>query len=315
MTATDKITIFTTKVKVPPESKAAFSDWQAKLNTAIAKFPGFVSLEILSSLEKETPIWTLVQRFHDPEDVVAWRASPDRLKLRQELKGLLGKEGQNAIQEIETGASHLQGGVTEVFVTQIALEHEEAYREWIAKIHQAESKFPGFRGMYVQSPNTSKGRYWITLLQFDTPENLDHWLSSPERHEVLKESTSLISSLESHRIITPYAGWFSSIAKEGVVPAVWKQTMLVLLVLFPVVMLELKYLSPWTAKLNMALGTFIGNAISVTLLAWPLMPFAIWLLSWWLIPSSNRNRAVTLGGFLLVMGLYAAEIALLWYLL
>lgn len=314
MTATGKCTIFTTKVKIPPESKAAFSDWQAKLNSAIVKSPGFVSLEILSSFEKEVPIWTLVQRFHNPEDVVTWCTSSDRLKLRDELKGILGKEGQNAIQEMETEASNLQGGVTEVFVTQIAPEHEEAYREWIAKIHQVESKFPGFRGMYVQSPNTSKGRYWITLLQFDTPENLDYWLSSAERQEVLKESTHLISSLESHRIITPYAGWFSSIAKDGVVPAVWKQTMLVLLVLFPVVMFELKYLSPWIAGLNAALGTFIGNAISVTLLAWPLMPLAIWLLSWWLVPS-RYNRIVTLGGFLLLIGLYAAEVVLLWHLL
>lgn len=314
MTVTDKITIFTTKVKVPPECMAAFSDWQAKLNTAIAKSPGFVSLEILSSLEKEMPTWTLVQRFHDPRDVVAWRASPDRLKLLEELKGLLGKEGQGFIQEMETESSNLQGGVTEVFVTQIALEQEEAYREWIAKIHRVEATFPGFRGMYVQSPKTSNGRCWITLLQFDTPENLDRWLSSSERQEVLKESTSLISSFESHRIISPYAGWFSSIAKDGV-PAVWKQTMVVLLVLFPVVMFELKYLSPWTANLNLSLGTFIGNAISVSLLAWPLMPLAIWLLSWWLIPSSKHNLGVTLGGFLLMMGLYAAEIALLWHLL
>lgn len=315
MIAAGKTTLFTTRVKVPSECMEAFSHWQASLNTVIANFPGFVSLEILSSLEKDAPIWTIVQRFHEPKDVVAWHSSPERLALQEELKAILGKERQQAIEEMETEPSLLQRGVTEVFVTQIAPEQEEAYRAWIAKIHQVEARFPGFRGMYVQSPKTSQGRYWMTLLQFDTPENLDHWLSSPERQDALKEAMPLISSLESHRIISPYGGWFSSIANKGGVPAAWKQSMLVLLVLFPVVMFELKYLSPWMDQFNLAFGTFIGNAISVALLAWPLMPIAIKLLSWWLIPNSQRHLGVTLGGFLLVMGLYALEIALLWHLL
>ena len=38
-------------------------------------------------------------------------------------------------------------------------------------------------------------------------------------------------------------------AARGKPPATWKQTMLVLLVLFPIVMLELRFLSPWLASL------------------------------------------------------------------
>ena len=83
----------------------------------------------------------------------------------------------------------------------------------------------------VQSPQKGHGRNWITLLQFDFAEKLNDWLASPERQEVLKEGESLVESMESHRVISPYAGWFSSVyKKDGEIP-LWKQTMVVLLAL------------------------------------------------------------------------------------
>ncbi len=185
---------------------------------------------------------------------------------------------------------------------------EKDYRAWIAKIHHVEAKFPGFRGVYVQSPK-GRGKHWITLLQFDSMQNLEGWLQSPERKQVLQESAPLISSLEAHRVFSPYAGWFASIAKVGELPPVWKQTMLVLLVLFPIVVFELKYLSPLLSGLNSSVSTFISNALSVTLISFPMMPIAILFLGWWL---STNSLKTTIRGTLLLGLLYLAEIALFW---
>lgn len=306
------ITILTTNVRIPPNLKIDFADWQAQFNSVIAAFPGFVSLEI--SAQSTPTEWLIVQRFYNAESVRAWRNSQEHKDLIEKLKILIPDMDSDAVQEIELEASNLQGGVTEVFVTEVNPEMDRTYREWIAKIHQAEAKFPGFRGVYVQSPSTGKSKNWITLLQFDTPENLDRWLSSPERQEVLNESKTLIASLESHRVISPYAGWFSSIAQMGELPPVWKQTMIVLLVLFPIVMLEIRFLNPLLTGLNSALATFIGNAISVTLISWPMVPIAIWFLGWWLTPKSNKRSKTIVGTFLVVV-LYLIEIALLWNLL
>ena len=201
-----------------------------------------------------------------------------------------------------------RGNVTEVIVTEVTPGKEEEFRMWSAKIHQAEAKFPGFRGVYIQSPKRG-GKFWITLLQFDTLENLDRWLQSSERKQVLQESSPLVSSLETHRVISSSTGWLASIAKTGELPPVWKQTMLVLLVLFPIVVFELKYLSPLTASLNPSLGTFIGNAISVTLISFPMMPIALYFLGWWLSPHSLKTSIV---GSILLGLLYLAEIALFW---
>lgn len=302
-------TILTNQVSIRPEFKDEFADWQAKLNGIMAAFPGFVSLEILSPDNKSQTRWSFVQRFHDADALSNWKNSNERKALMEELKPFVLEENP----ELETAPSAHPENVTEIFVTLVSPDKEEAYREWMAKIHQAEVKFPGFKGVYVQSSINKQGRNWITLLQFDTPENLDRWLNSPERMEVLKEAKSLIATLESHRVISPYAGWFASVAKEGALPPIWKQTMLVLLVLFPIVVLELKFLSPLLIHLNNSLATFIGNAISVTLISWPCMPLAIGCLGWWLSPKDTFKT--TFLGTLLVLALYLFEICLFWFFL
>jgi antibiotic biosynthesis monooxygenase (ABM) superfamily enzyme len=307
----EKVTIGTLRALVKPECQIVFVDWQAKLNAAVASFPGFISLEILSSHEKKNE-WMIVQRFNNEASLAGWRKSTHYKELIEDLQKLVVPFG---ITEEQAGASSIQTGITEVFVTEVNPDKVKAYRDWIAKIHQAEAKFPGFRGTYVQSPEVGQGKNWITLLQFDTPENLDHWLNSPERQQVIKESESLIESLERHRVISPYAGWFASIAKVGQIPAAWKQGMIVLLVLFPIVMLEMKYLNPLLKGLNSSLGTFIGNTLSVALVTWPLVPYAIKGLRWWLTPEGPNKTLATILGTLFVIGLYLIEIAVFWNLM
>lgn len=297
--------ISTIQIRLLPNQKAAFSKWQAKLNEKIIAFPGFISLEFLS---EQNDRWVIVKRFASLENSSAWYDSEGYKELKKELEKLTLPKG---IEEKGT-TSILQGGITQVIIAEVHQDKVEAYKAWSAKIHNVEAKFPGFRGVYIQSPQESQGTNWITLLQFDTLANLDNWLNSPERHDLLKESASLIASLESHRVISPYAGWFASIAKVGELPPVWKQTMIVLLVLFPIVMLELKYLSPLMQNLNLSLATFIGNAISVTLISFPMMPIALYLLGWWLTPRHSQRVMISLIGTLVLLLLYIVEIAIFW---
>ena len=86
--------------------------------------------------------------------------------------------------------------------------------------------------------------------------------------------------------------------------------MLTIPVLFPVVMLEIRFLSPLTAGLPPAVATFIGNAISVALVSWLLMRVATAALGWWLNPAPDRRRRVEALGAGVMLGLYAAEITL-----
>ncbi len=308
-------TTLTSLVKVRPEMNTQFMAWQEKMNSTIAKFPGFVSLEMLPQSTKNESMWMNIQRFRTYKDLEAWRLSEERRLLLTEVKPYLFGDISEVIQDKKLQACP-QDSVTEVFVTSLKPGKHEAYRKWASKIQQIESQFPGYQGVYMQAPSDEeKNGDWITILRFDTPEHLDAWLNSNKRQEILKESESLVEVLQSHRI-SAFAGWFGDISKQaGETMAVWKQTMLILLVLFPIVMLEMKFLNPLLKGWNLSLATFIGNAISVSLVSWPMIPLTIKCLGWWLVPGKDRLIQKTILGILIVVGLYFVEIVCLWNLL
>lgn len=312
MPKTEKIAILTTKLAIKKDCIVDFANWQSQFNATICASPGFISLEILSPAPPEQSAWLLVQRFNSSQNLTNWEQSKIRYDFMTKLENyLMDKE---TIKEVISTNANTQSGVTEVFVTQITEENKKAFHEWVAKIHSAEAKFPGFKGVYVQAP-APNGINWITLLQFDTPEHLEGWLNSPERQKIFSEAQGLIQATESHRMISSYAGWFASVAKQGVLPPVWKQTMIVLLVLFPIVVFELKYLGLLIGGLNLSLQTFIGNAISVSLISWPGMPIALAFLGWWMSPQAEHRRRDNLLGLFIVSILYLIEIVLFWNLL
>lgn len=305
--STEELVALIIKIQIPPSKQEEFINWQLRLNSMIAGFSGFASLEFSTPSKNE---WVTVQRFKNKVSLQNWQNSKEYITLKDELKNLLFLKENEIRETIEKVNS--KEAVTEVFVTQVSPGMEKDFHDWSAKIHRVEATFPGFRGVYVESPKKEQEENWITLLQFDNVDNLERWIASPEREQLLSESNPFVSSLKSHRVYSSYAGWFGSIAKNGHVPPVWKQTMIVLLVLFPIVMLELKYLPFFTASLNPSLATFIGNSISVTLLAWPCVPLAILLLSWWLNPKGDKKTLYTLLGTGLVFLLYLIEIAIFW---
>lgn len=299
--------ILITKVRIDPSFKASFIEWQASLNTEIVKAEGFVSLEFVQTNEKQHMVWTITQQFCDREALESWRSSKTYQNVLKELYPFLGTHSKEGFEELVLDSSSLKGGVTEIFVTKVDKDREIEYRRWVAKMHRVEAKFPGFRGMYLHAPQENQENYWITLLQFDSRENLDAWINSMERQQALEEVKPLVTSLEKHRVISPYGGWFNSLEEKGEGPSSWKQTMLVLLVLFPIVMVESRLLIPYLRGLDQAVSTFIGNALSVALIAWPMMPIAIFLLGWWL---KSADRRVIAGGVILLLFFYLAEIAL-----
>ena len=96
------------------------------------------------------------------------------------------------------------------------------------------------------------------------------------------------------RVATAFSGWFTFGDVPGRVVPNWKQAMIALLALFPVVMLELIYLSPLLRALDPAVATIIVNLLSVAALTWMLVPWANRAFDWWLL--SNAQRFPTGGG-------------------
>src|SRR5271156_3950850 len=65
--------------------------------------------------------------------------------------------------------------------------HDEEIRRWQAGVNRAVAVFPGFRDFELLRPAPGVEGSWTAIVRFDTEENLDAWLGSRERMELLKE--------------------------------------------------------------------------------------------------------------------------------
>lgn len=203
------------------------------------------------------------------------------------------------------------GRVTEVITTHLKPGMEAPFRDWLVQVRMSQARFPGYCGVYLQPPAPGLQEHWTTLLMFETAGQLDAWMKSEERGRLVLEAEPLIEASRSQRLDTAFGGWFDANG-TGKAPPSWKQTMLVLMVLYPIVMLEMVFLIPRINGLGMVLTTFIGNAISVSLVAWPMMPLAIRYLGWWLRPGEHAPARVTARGIGIVSCVYALTLFAFW---
>ncbi len=179
-----------------------------------------------------------------------------------------------------------------------------------------QSEFSGHCGLYFQSPIYNRQTAeWLILLRFETLKDLDAWHASPLRQQLLNEAQDFIITIQRQRVQGAFAGWFPAASPP---PPRWKQTLLVLLVIFPIVILQQRFLSPVLRSwgVNSSLGVFIGNALSVHLVAWPMMPIAQFIMQWWLSPPPGRQRRLTSAlGLGVLTCFYTILVAIFWNLL
>src|SRR5260370_9032090 len=255
-----------------------FALWQGRRDTIIAKFPGYVSSDMMPGPDGGNE-WTIVLNFRTPEASEVWQKSSERAAIIAESIPFL--EGGNFGDAVRTDGTGEQPGtsVTEVILSKIKPGMDDAWREWAGKIQAAQARYPGYRGTYLQ-PTSSNDSHWTTLLRYDTAEHLENWMAAPERTKLLEESKEFIESEELMRLATSFPGWVPINPATGKGPPDWKTALLVLLGLFPVVMIELRFLSPVLGALGLhaSLATFIGNALSVAVTSFITMPlFVRWL--------------------------------------
>jgi antibiotic biosynthesis monooxygenase (ABM) superfamily enzyme len=303
--------ILVAKFHLREGAEGQFTAWQARALTRSAGSDGFINSEMVPATAAN-PVWAVTLRFRDNESLEAWRKSQAWHDLVGEAQGFLAAKTSIEIEAREAGPD---GGVVEVIVTKVKPGKEEEYRQWETRIQQAQSKFPGYMGAYVQPPIAGE-LGWTTLMRFGNAEQLDKWLKSPERAALIRDVEPLIDYAHLQRVDSSFPGWFPTDPSTGKGPPNWKAAMLVLLGLFPIVMLEVRFLSPQLAGLNSSLATFIGNTISVALTTWLTMPLFIKALGWWLFPKPGGSKLRTdLAGAALIIGLFAIEVAALWHLL
>ena len=95
-------------------------------------------------------------------------------------------------------------------------------------------------------------------------------------------------------------------------PSVWKENMLVLVMLYPVVFLFGLFvdrpLLGGQLHLPFWLALFIGNVVSIILLNW-LVPWTGKRFQWWLRPAGADGQRIDLTGAAIIIAIYALCLA------
>lgn len=311
-----KHSVLIATAKVQPGSEQAFTAWQTRQTAVISKFPGFVGVDFMPPPHnKPGEAWTIITNFETNETLAAWQKSPERAASLAEVAPLL--DGGNFGETVPEDGAAPTTEVTEVIFSKVKAGMADRYREWAARIQAAQAKYPGYRGMYLQPPAGGGDGHWTSILRYDSAEHLEAWMNAPERKALLTETSEFIESEELMRLQTSFPGWVPLDPLTGEPPPNWKAAMLVLLGLFPIVMLEMKFLGYLLDPLgvqNRSLATFIGNAISVALTSFATMPLFVNWFGWWLFPKGNKSAQTTKGVVILCI-LFAIEVIVLWKLI
>ena len=307
-------TVHLTKMSVMSGAAGDHIDWLARLMMVGVGSGAVLSAEIIPPSSPDEHVWTLVQRFHEQRLIAEWHTNSERLKLLEELAPKI-ERNEIALTEAESSTYGTVGSVAVAIVTHVKSGLESTYREFEKQFQSAQAKRRGYRGVYLQPPTKATPGIWTTLIRFDTPDALDEWFISEERKKLLALSDPVVSSTDYQKISTSFPGWFPAQEGGGKGPPNWKTAMLILLGLYPIVMLEIRFLNPTLHALNPAAANFIGNMISVALTTWVTMPLSIKAFTPWLFPKKDTPAWVSPASFALILVIYALEIALLWRLL
>jgi uncharacterized protein len=295
-----------TQTRVREGMAEEFGQWQSAISAAAAEFPGFITQSVLPPNPPLQVDWVIQQRFADVEAASAWLRSERRSRLLETGQPLLaGPDDVHLVRDSIGGAQ--PAPVSTVISSRVRPGQEAAFRAWERRIAMAQAQSPGFQGHRFEPPIPGVQDDWLAILRFDNERNLQTWLDSPARKKLLQEAAPFLEEFHARVVRTGFEQWFSSAPGGASAPA-WKQNMIVLLLLYPVVFLfGLWVQTPVLlskAGLPFWLALFIGNVVSVLLLNW-LVPWVSKRFRWWLVPAGGAGKGISLAGAALMVMLYA----------
>ncbi|MGB3308180.1 MAG: hypothetical protein WBG32_18685 [Nodosilinea sp.] len=172
-------------------------------------------------------------------------------------------------------------------------EREAVFHQWYDRMVQAARQFEGYTRNDLCPPlDCGDGVVkWYSIVHFRTPDDLNYWLKSSDRADLLEEGQSAFLSYRYKSFTTGLEGWLSAHTDGGeqhsLGPPPWKQVLAVVLGLYPTIMLQtivfsaLGIMQSWP----MATSLVINNLITSSILTWGVMPRISKILSFWLRPA------------------------------
>jgi uncharacterized protein len=305
-----------TQTCVRPESADAFARWQEETCSIVARLPGFIEQKVMPPSPPTQVDWVIVQRFDNLEAAQNWLHSPEHQKRIEIVEPmLLGRDDVHIVRDDEAGVR--PAPVSAVISTRVRPGMEFAYRTWERRIAAEQTRQPGFQGYRFEPPVPGVQDDFLAILRFDTEANLQAWLDSPVRKQLVEEAGPLTEEFHTRVARTGFDQWFKDESGATSQAPVWKMDMLVLLMLYPIVFLfAVSVQTPLLVNsfhLPFAVALFLGNVVSVALTGF-LVPRVAGRFGWWLQPARNHMARTNALGAGIILAIYAAMVVAFWRL-
>nr|CRL75830.1 Antibiotic biosynthesis monooxygenase [Mycolicibacterium malmesburyense] len=163
---------------------AAFERWQRDLNREASGYAGFLCAEINPPTAVQ-PEWVVIYRFDSTAHLQAWINSATRQ--RWLTAGREYFDGP-ATQQVVGGTAKADDALVTVVVShRVRADQVDEFLAWQDRLRLAEKDFPGFRGSELFRPVAGVQDEWTAMYRYDTAADLDRWLVSKERRDLLAE--------------------------------------------------------------------------------------------------------------------------------
>jgi uncharacterized protein len=185
---------------------------------------------------------------------------------------------------------HFPNPIITIFSRKVRPGFEDQYQDWIKGINAQVAKFQGSQGATVLRSGKD-GREFHTILQFETPECLEGWLTSNVRAQWLEKLESICVESEEVNSLTGMERWFTLPSQSvSQAPPRYKSATLLLLGLYPLSFLIPWLMSPIVDSWPSAFAKLLTMIITIILMVWLVMPQLTKLFFWWLYPEKYTAK-------------------------
>jgi uncharacterized protein len=291
----------------PVDDPQVFDAWVADVRSAAEATQGFVAFA--ASVHRDAPLdWALAVTFASEQLLHEWLDGPRWKSLVSQgaEHGLLRRSSDLVI----TAGAVMPAGVG-IVSSSVSDAMEAEFHAAHGGLTKAASQFAGYEGTAVFPPGASGE--WMSLIRFRTEPQLSAWLQSPQRTEVLPPvRSSLTKDFSVFAQTTPLGTTVRDVNGTPQMTPSWKTAMLLLMVLYPLVMLQSKFVAPAIGKLGAEpwLSVWLGQILSVALMQWWVMPTVSSWCRRWLDPVDGAGLRISLRGAAVAVAVYAVSLTI-----
>lgn len=178
--------------------------------------------------------------------------------------------------------------VTTVIARRVLPGREEAYEQWVRRIIDVGSRWPGHQSVDVIRPSAAGLGVYTLLVRFQDVASQQAWEQSKERARLLVELEGITDGSTRLEKLTGFETWFTLPLEAPIAaPNRHKMALVITVAVFGLVLIANLAFGPWLAQLPLVPRVALLAIIQVSLLTYVIMPRATLWLRGWLYPTSE----------------------------